>query len=168
METIENTSEQKGVLTLGIVTDMLQLSKLQIRTLFTTILGRANPPGETEPLDDEAKLFLLVADLLEKLGFLKAEQRTLILTELKMRSAADECLPCLNQLAFADNRYCTWTGRAGWLDLETGEVTETLPHPPIETIGYNLNELVRRATYCIEARSGMHVKRPHAETVEES
>lgn len=156
------------MLTLGIVTDLLKLSKLQIRTLFTSVLGRPGLPADSEPLDDEAKLFLLVADLLEKLGFLKAEQRTLILTELRARSVAAECLPCLNQLAFADNRYCTWTGHTGWLDLETGDVADTLPHPPIETIGYNLNELVRRATYCIEARSGMHVKRPDAKLVEES
>lgn len=149
------------------VAGMLRLSKLQIRTLFTATLGRRACPADDEPLDDEAKLFLLVADLLEKLAFLQAEQRTLIMAELKNRSIANECLPCLNQLAFADNQYCTWTGHTGWLDLETGEVVTTLPHPPIETIGYNLNELVKRATYCIEARSGMHVKRPDAGNVEE-
>lgn len=139
-----------------------------MRTLFSATLGRPSLPPEDDPLDDEAKLFLLVADLLEKLAFLKAEQRTLILTELKARSVAEECLACLNQLAFADNRYCTWTGHTGWLDLETGDVQTNLPHPPIETIGYNLYELVRRATYCIEARSGMHVKKPDANTVEKS
>ena len=148
------------------VTGLLKLSKLQIRSLFTTILGWTEPPAENTPLDPESKLFILLADLLEKLAFLQPEQRLLILTELRNRTLDGDCVACLNQLAFADNQYCTWTGQTGWLDLESGDVIANLAHPPIETIGYNLNELVRRATYCIEARSGLHVKKPDAGPVE--
>lgn len=149
------------------VADLLALSKLQIRTLFTAVLGRP-VPADTEPLKDDERLFLLVADLLEKLAFLKPEQRTLILTEMRASIPDTACKECLTQLAFADNQYCTWTGNTGWIDLETGEVAGTLPHPPMETIGYNLNELVRRAVLHIEKRSGLHVKKPNAADLDQS
>lgn len=148
------------------VTDLLVLSKLQIRALFTTILGRS-VPDETVPLQTDEKLFLLLADLLEKLAFLKPEQRTLVLTEVRAHQPDIDCNDCLNQLVFADNRYSTWTSNVGWLDLETGETLTKLPHPPMETIGYNLNELIRRATLHIEKRSGLHAKKPDAANLDQ-
>ena len=144
------------------------LSKLQIRAIFNTILG-VPLPGENDPLQVNDIFILLAADMLQRLGFLQAEQRTLILTQLApifpARAEAD-CATCMTQLVFADNRYCTWTGQIGFTDLQTGEQVTSLPHPPMETIAYNLGELYRRGVLQIEKRAGLHVKH-NANSVDE-
>jgi len=147
------------------VTHCLKLSKLQLRAIFTNVL-REPVPGETDVLPAASVFYLLLADMLERLQFLKAEQRLLLLTSLK-DSQALAGQPDHGQLAFADGQYCTWTGQTGWTELETGEQVTQLPHPPIETIGYNLQELYRRGVRLIETRNGFHVKKSAAGSVDQ-
>jgi hypothetical protein len=166
MDAIKKVSEKKedAPLTLSMVTGAISLSKLQIRSLFTGVLNRA-VPAEDSVVSPEAFLFLLLADLMEKLPFLRPEQRTLILTEMYRGPFAAQCNSCLNQLVFADEKYCTWTKNFGFVDLETGDMGVAPKQPPMETIGYNLNELVRRARLNIEKRNGLHAKQPDAGNV---
>jgi len=146
---------------------VVKLSKLQVRAIFTTVLG-VKPAAAADSLDQITVMFLLIADMLEKLVFLKPEQRTLLLTALKpVLTEPESCRECLMQLVFADGQYATWTTHAGFTDLESGEEVTSLPNPPMETIGYNLNELYRRGVLQIENRAGKHVK-PTARSVEES
>lgn len=139
------------------VTAVLKLSKLQVRTVFTSILRRPYPAGDSALI--QAEIFaLLLADMLENLAFLQPAQRTLILTELTT-SGPELCATCdPHLLAFADGQYCTWSGHAGWTDLETGEQLPAIPHPFMETISYNLSELYRRGVLKAENRAGFHVK----------
>jgi hypothetical protein len=166
METIKTSNGEKK-LTLGMITRALRLSKLQIRNFFLTVL-REPMPQEDAVLSPRVLLFLLTADMFEKLAFLKPEQKTVILTELWAGLYADEhVFNRLNQLMFADSQYCTWTGRTGFLNLDTGEDVPQLPHPPMESIGYNLSELYRRGQLLIENRSGLNVKKHNAGSVDE-
>lgn len=170
MEAIAKVSEkkEKHPLTLGMVAPALVLSKLQIRALFTGVLNKLTPDPDVE-LDDTDFMFLLLADLLEKLPFLQEAQRTLILTEMyRGPFVTSTCATCLKQLAFADERYCTWTKNFGFIDLETGDTGVAPKKPPMETIGYNLNELVSRARMNIEKRNGLHVEKPDAGNVAQS
>ena len=149
------------------VTPVLNLSKLQTRAIFTSVLNKPQP-GLDEPLSKRAVFSLLVGDMLERLVFLKAEQRLLILQELQ--SIFDDpavCQECLKQLVFADGKLCTWTGQSGFTDLESGERVTTLPHPPMETIAYNLDELYRRGVLLIEKRNGLHAQKSPAGSVDE-
>lgn len=145
------------------VTAGLKLSKLQVRAIFTTILQKSIPDLDSTAEPGDVFCFL-VADLLEKLAFLSPEQRTLILTEIKpaLTVPATETI----QLGFADQQYCVWTGRTGWLDLETGEELVGLETPFMETIGYNLTELYRRGILMLENRNGFHVKKSSAGSVD--
>jgi hypothetical protein len=162
-----NASEEKIDLTFGMVVGALKLSKLQIRTLFLTILQN-DPPAEQTPLSDEVVNFLLIADLLEKAAFLRPEQRTLILTNLWQRLLSQPGPEeGLHQLLFADEQYCTWTGQTGFLDIDSGDHVPAPPHPIMESIGYNLTELYRRGRGYIEKRSGLHVKKSNAGSVDE-
>jgi hypothetical protein len=169
METIESSAKEKAVphLTLGMVTGLIRLSKLQIRALFSGIL-RQPVPDETILLSDAAVLFLLTADLVERLPFLKPEQRNVLLAEFwpTLESAGPQLFSQLNQFVFVDSQFCTWTRMTGFLDLQQGEWVTELPHPAMETIGYNLNELYRRGRRHIEKRSGLHAKH-RAGSVEE-
>jgi|688.fasta_scaffold117387_5 hypothetical protein len=169
MEAMETVSEkkEKQPLALGMVTPALCLSKLQTRALFTGVLGK-NMPSDADELNSTDFMFLLLADLLEKLPFLQAAQRTLILTEMYRGPFGAGCDSCLNQLVFADERYCTWTKNFGFLDLETGDMGVSPKGVPMETIGYNLNELTKRARLNIEKRNGLHVEKPDAGNVAES
>lgn len=169
MEAMAKVSEkkEKHPLTLGMVAPALVLSKLQIRALFTGVLTKPTPEQDAE-LDEIEFLFLLLADLLEKLPFLQEAQRTLILTEMYRGPFGAGCESCLKQLAFADERYCTWTKNFGFIDLETGDAGVAPKRPPMETIGYNLNELVSRARLNIEKRNGLHVEKPIAGNVAQS
>lgn len=149
------------------VIPVLNLSKLQIRSIFTAVLNKPQPEIDT-PLDKRAVFFLLVGDMLERLAFLKPEQRTLILQELQsLFDDSDGCRDCLKQLVFADGKLCTWTGQSGFTDLESGEQVTTLPHPPMETIAYNLDELYRRGVLLIEKRNGLHAQKSPAGSVDE-
>jgi hypothetical protein len=162
-----NTSDMQKPLTMGMITRVLKLSKLQIRNLFLTVLQQATPTEDSAP-SERILLMLLTADMFEKLEFLRPEQKTAILTELWLNLYADaNVFEQLNQLMFADSQYCTWTGRTGFLDLETGDDIAHLPHPPMESIGYNLSELYRRGRLLIEQRSGLHVKNHNAGSVDE-
>jgi hypothetical protein len=132
-----------------------KLSKLQTKAIFALI--RRDVPADDADLDDRELNHLLLADLLENIKFLRPEQRTAILCGVWDTDVDSPC--CINQIAFADSRYCTWTGNKGWLDLTTGDTTENLPCPPLETIAYNLVELKRQARNAIENRSGANAKR---------
>jgi hypothetical protein len=112
-------------------------------------------------VDEHLLIRVLLADMLERIAFLTAEQRGLILNETNY--AQKTALTEMAQLAFADGRYCLWTGSFGFLDLETGDTVQHLSIPPMETISYNLNELYRRGKHKIEKRSGLHAKRQTAD-----
>lgn len=114
-------------------------------------------------------MLLLVAGLLETIAFLDPEQRILILDSIgpAMDMAVEN--RGLAQLAFADRRYCVWTGNAGVLDLTTGDNLELTPVLPVETISYNLNAVYQYGRLKIERRSGLHGQRQNSDgTVEES
>ena len=137
---------------------VVKLSKLQIRSLFLSVLKCGPPPGDM-PLSETYVFYLLLADMLENLQFLSSEQRLLIgellrqtRNELGMSGA-----PCGDQLAFADGRYATWSGLTGWIVLESGDSIPQLPRPPLETIAYNLAELHRRGVQIIKSRNGLNV-----------
>jgi hypothetical protein len=166
METIENTSAKEKRLTFGMVTRALKLSKLQIRTLFLTVL-REPMPAEDDRLSDTLLTVLVFADLLDRVAFLLPEQRSVIVTEIWDLFTSEAFNTQFNQIVFIDNQFTTWTGEKGFFDLQTAEWVDELPHPPLETIGYNLNELYRREKLRIEKRSGFHVKKHHAGSVEE-
>lgn len=160
MDAIKSVSKKEyAPLTLSMVAGAISLSKLQIRALFTGALSR-EVPADDDVVADDALMFLLIADLMEKLPFLRPEQRTLILTEMYRGPFGTQCDSCFNQLVFADEKYCTWTKNFGFIDLETGDVGVAPKSPPMETIGYNLNELVRRARLNIEKRNGLHAQKP--------
>jgi hypothetical protein len=163
------TSEEKKDLTLDMVMRVVKLSKLQIRNLFTTTLRQPVPGGE-DVVSPDNLFYILLADLLERLDFLKAEQRLLILEGVwaqKNANTAGEESCCLDHLAFADGQHCTWTGQTGWLDLESGETTALLACAPLESIAYNLNELYRRGVLQIEQRAGFHAKKFDAGSLDE-
>jgi hypothetical protein len=173
METDITTSEVKKNPTLDMVMRVVKLSKLQVRALFTSVLQKPVPAGDA-PLDELTVFYLLLADMLELLSFLEAEQRALIVAGVMANDPRRTGVPAdpqqqhgLTILSFADSRYCTWTGQTGWTDLETGDQTAALPHPPMETIGYNLNELYRRGVLQIEHKAKIHGKH-HAGSMEES
>jgi hypothetical protein len=160
MDTIEKTSAEEKQLTWGMVTQVVRLSKLQIKNILRTKgLEPSEPEQEIQP---EELILILAADMLEKLVFLQPEQRTLILDSIS------SCLSRVlmgefNQLVFVDGQYCLWTGNTGFLDINTGDTINELPAFPIESISYNLNELYRRGKLKIERRSGFHAKRQDTE-----
>lgn len=110
-------------------------------------------------------LHLLLADLLERLAFLKPSQRQAIADAYDAEIAAN--MPQWETLAFADGNWVTWTGHTGWYDLTTGENPDMLPTPPVETIGYNLIVLYERAIAQIRKRAANVQKHP-AGSVDES
>jgi hypothetical protein len=167
METDIETSGEKKDLTLRMVIPVLNLSKLQTRAIFTGVLNKPQPDLD-EPLQQRDIFSLLIGDMLERLAFLKAEQRMLILQELQsLFDNPEVCQECLKQLVFADGKHCTWTGQSGFTDLESGEQVTSLTHPPMETIAYNLDELYRRGVLLIEKRNGFHAKKSPAGSVDE-
>ena len=141
------------------VTETVKLSKLQLRNIVKT--GGFTLPVDDEPVEAALLTRILTADMLERLVFLRPEQRMLILDE--SQTAQSLASANLAQLAFVDGRYCTWTSYTGFLDLESGETITELPVPPMETISYNLQELIRRGKHQIENRNGYHAKRQNDE-----
>ncbi len=139
------------------VAAVLDLSKLQIKNIFSVVLRRTTP-GPTEKLTPADVWILLLADLLQRIKFLTPEQQTLLLSQITPIVTA--------YLVFADGAHCTWTGRSGWLNTGTGDNDE-LQHPPLETIGYNLDELYRRGVLKIANRAGLNAKH-NAGSVDES
>lgn len=133
--------------TLASIAPILKLDKLQIRA----IARRYNYSSDDTPLPRYVTLHLLLADLLERLAFLKPSQRVAILDEYEMTLEANE--PQWETLAFADGNWVTWSGHTGWLDLETGDTVNTLPAAPVETIGYNLVTLYTRAMAQLRKRN---------------
>ena len=156
------TSSEKTGLTLPIVTSVLKLSKLQIRAIFTGVLGKPQP-ADTEPLAERDLFFLFIGDMLERMAGLQPEQRQLIMAELYASDIFS--FKGLRQLIIVDGKYCTWSGQTGFMSLEVGEVIAPLPDPPMETIGYNLNELYRRGMAMAEKRK-THVEKNTAGSVE--
>lgn len=153
---VDSSAEKE--LTRDMVVNILRLSKLQIRNVFSDILRTDYP--DNVPLKRLEIFYLLLADLLENLSFLTSDQRMLVLRET-YKALHD---PFVNnffvQLVFLDNAHVTWTGQEGFLSLETGEETLQLPRPALEAIGYNLSELYERGILKIEKRSGLHAKKP--------
>ena len=133
----------------------IKLSKLQLLNIFRAG-GQSNPAPEFE-LPPALLMRVILADYLERLPFLRAEQRELLLDATQ--EAQTRGLTEFSQIGFVDDNYCTWTGHTGFLVLESGENITALPNPPMETISYNLMELYRRGKYQIEKRSGLHAKR---------
>lgn len=140
------------------VTAYVKLSKLQLLNIFKS--RGVDLPEPDAVISPELLMLTLLADLLERLVFLRPEQRTLILDITKYAQITGT--QDFAQLAFVDG-YCAWTGNTGFLKLESGEAVARIPSPPMETISYNLAELYRRGKYQIEKRSGMHVKRQDAD-----
>lgn len=123
------------------IAQFLQLNKLQIKNL----LGTLNPPAAEFGPDFETRI-LVLADLLERLQYLKPEARTAILcgvwktvNENNQRNILS--IELLRGIYFADGAYCCWPGLTGWLDLNTGDTIHKLPTAPAETISYNLDVL---------------------------
>ena len=147
------------VVTLAMVAPILKLSKLQLRA----VLQATNPdaiPGPDDAIDARTFQTVLLADLLErKCGFLRPEQRALIVGE-----ASTSTPP--GMIAFADGAYCVWDGLTGYLDLESGDVVSDLPARAVETIGYNLVALRERALNEIAKRL-RHANKHPAGSVEE-
>ena len=138
------------------VTQNMELSKLQIRSLMR-LINSAEPAPE-EPVSANLLLALLLAELLEKIR-LTAEQRNLIMVETRVAQGSAVGGE-LAQICLVDGAYCVATGLAGFLDLSTGDIiTERLPIPPMETISYNLVELYRRGKQRILNRSGLNAER---------
>jgi hypothetical protein len=162
METDIDTSEEKVDLTLDMVMQVMKLSKLQIRNVFTNVLRRQWTYSPAMIVNTEAVFYLLLADMLENLNFLSSEQR-LMIGELLRQTRQELDLPiediqgdCSATLAFADGRHVTWTGAMGWISLESGEKCDFLPRRPLETIAYNLSELYRRGVQIIKSRAGLN------------
>lgn len=136
METSENN---ELTVTLASIAPILKLDKLQVRA----ITRRYSYHADDAPLPRYVTLQLLLADLLERLAFLKPSQRVAILDEYETAIEANETQ--WETLAFADGNWVTWSGHTGWLDLTTGDTVSALPAVPVETIGYNLITLYTRA-----------------------
>ena len=124
-------------------------------------------PAEDAEISREDLFCLLAADALERISALQPEQRTLLLTEIKSLFNNDPADNLLH-LLFADNRYSTWTGYTGFLDLQTGENVSVMPAVPVVTIGYNLSELYKQGVLMLENRNGFHGKKHSAGSVDES
>jgi hypothetical protein len=163
---MEETSKERNKLTLGMVTAGLNFSKLQVRTIFTTILQKSMP-ADTGEIAHEDLFCLLVADALERISALQPEQRTLLLTELRPVFNVDPATALIH-LLFADNRYSTWTGYTGFLDLQSGENITCMPAVPVVSIGYNLSELYRQGVLMLENRNGFHGQKYNAGSVDKS
>jgi hypothetical protein len=153
METLMETSEnQELTVTLASLAPILKLDKLQLKAhsrFYNYANEKANP--EVDPLPRYVVLRLLLADLLERLAFLTPSKRQTILEHYN--EDIDTNQDQWETLAFADGNWCTWTGHHGWLDLTSGDVVETLPAAPVETIGYNLVTLHHRAIAKIRKRN---------------
>ena len=148
---------------------VVTLSKLQLRNIFTAIL-KAPVPGPADTVDPDSLFYILLADVLGRLEFLQPEQRLLIVEGVwaQRHTPRQDAAPCcMEQIAFADGRYCAWTGHTGWVDLESGETLAMLPDAPLESIAYNLNELYRRGVLQIEKKAGFHAKKFDAGSVDE-
>lgn len=141
-------------MTLASLTPILKLDKLQIKAITRLY----DNPADDASLPRYVVLHLLLADLLERLAFLKPSQRQSIVDMYDQDIG--ENLPQWETLAFADGNWVTWTGYTGWYDLTTGEDLNKLPAPPVETIGYNLIVLYERAIAQIRKRTSNASKHP--------
>lgn len=150
METSENS---ELTVTLDSLAPILKLDKLQVRNALQPYRSHEAWPGaaDTAALPRYVVLHLLLADLLERLAFLKPSQRQAITTAYA--DDINDNMPQWETLAFADGNWCTWSGRTGWLDLTYGETVAALPAAPVETIGYNLVTLYTRALAQIRKRT---------------
>jgi len=172
MSVSEKKEHPESGITLAMVTEVLELSKLQIRAVFSALWNTV--PGWKEPipiaLEEHELRALILADTLEKFSFLSGAQRMLILTAVYNTLIAkkdENAVCCFKQLIFADGRYCTWTGRTGFMDIVTGDEINELPELPIETLAYNLDSLYQRGVRKIENRAGRHAKKTDAGSVDE-
>lgn len=155
------TSERKEPrVTMASLAPILKLDKLQLQAAIRAL----GPCEGNNPLPRCVVFRVLLADMLERLDFLKPSQRQAILAKYDEVALVPGFIPW-QTLAFADGKWCTWTGHQGWFDLTDGETVQELPAPPVETIGYNLKTLYQRACAQIEKRqqNAQH----HAGSVEE-
>ncbi|NBO19796.1 MAG: hypothetical protein EBV03_11370, partial [Proteobacteria bacterium] len=152
-------SEEVKQITWSMVTQAVKLSKLQLRNVVK-LAGYSDITPEQE-VPTALLVKILLADMLEQLAFLTAEQRMLVLDETL--GAQNWAATQTALIVFVDGRYCTWSNYTGFLVLDSGENIRELPHAPIETISYNLQELLRRGRRQIEKRSGLHAKQQNAD-----
>jgi hypothetical protein len=149
------TSSNEELITWHMVTEVIKLSKLQIRNILATV-NQQIPEPDDEPAP-VLLMALLLAEMLENIN-LTAEQRALILTESAAAwqgAAAQQ----FTQICLVDGLYCVWSGGRGFLDLSSGEVVVEPLVPPLETISYNLLELYNRGKRKISQRNGHHADR---------
>lgn len=139
---------------------ILKLDKLQVKGVLRSYSYTDDP----SPLPRYVVLHLLLADLLERLAFLKPSQRQAITDAYDSEIAAN--MSQWETLAFADGNWATWTGHTGWLDLTTGANVAALPAAPVETIGYNLVTLYTRAIAQIRKRNS-DAQEHHAGSVDQ-
>ena len=139
---------------------ILKLDKLQVKSILRSYSYTDDPAN----LPRYVTLHLLLADLLERLAFLKPSQRQAITDAYDSEIAAN--MSQWETLAFADGNWVTWTGHTGWLDLTTGSNVNALPAAPVETIGYNLVTLYTRAIAQIRKRNS-DAKESHAGGVDQ-
>lgn len=145
METSENS---ELTVTTESLAPILKLDKLQVKS---ALRQHGYDENNQVPLPRYVILRLLLADLLERLVFLKESQRQAILDEYDFSINTND--EQWETLAFADGNWCTWSGRTGWLDLTTGDAVNALPAAPVETIGYNLVTLYIRAMAKLRKRN---------------
>jgi len=100
------------------------------------------------------------AELLHAMGWLPADQWGLVVSRThhdlgtRLHEALKEhpnMITCRDvdpqtiiQVIFLDGKYVMWSGYDGFLELATGDHIDNLPSPPIESVAYNMWELVRR------------------------
>lgn len=112
-----------------------KFSLLQLQ-LVCKKLGLTGISADTIEIPDTDAFGLVVVSLLNNLTWLKPAQQEFLITELypQIRHVQP---PFDFQLCFCDGRYVTWTGRIGFLDLETGAHPQHCP-AVFESVAYNL------------------------------
>ena len=152
-----------------------KLSPIVQRMIFLDVLQWVSVPTEDEELAAVDTATIWVAELLYQLPFISEIVLQIVLEGLRpsLATEADAYWSAVkggiarqhpssnHQIVFADGLWSTWTGRKGFLNLIDGSICDKLPHVPLETLSYNLTELLRqqrkRCTMLMEAaRGGEH------------
>jgi len=139
------------------LTHKSQLSVLQQKYVLSDVCKVIYDP-ETE-VSLAACMQFWFAELLHAMCWLPLDQQQLVISQsyhelgIEFNKVLKEN-PNLNlvpskpdpivQVVFMDTKYALWTGHEGLLELATGEPFSKLTSPPVESVAYNLVELVRR------------------------
>lgn len=147
------------------------LKPLQQVTLLRQLFPQREMSGE---FDGGECLLVWLAHLLKQLSFLQDEQVTFLLSELRQpvrdlgrklaETIVDYRTHCIStfQLVFCDWQYTTWTGRIGFVSLETGEPA-SLPRPPMVDVAINVDEVFRRGVVVSRQTLQLLQEREHAD-----